>query len=97
VALQLSLQDSETGATFTAAYVRIVPGSIKLDFANQHGEFKAYAFVDGQAAAAGKTRVVERTFLLDGPEFQQVFGTSAANRAYAYLKTLPIFNGALDV
>lgn len=97
MALQVTLTDSETGATYVAAYVRVPAADIELDFVKQKARFKALAYFSTSAAAAGKQRVIERIFTLEGPEFVQVFGTPAVNRAYAFLKTLPLFADAVDV
>lgn len=97
MAIRVDFTDAETGATYTAAYVRVLPGSIRLDFTKQYGEYDALVFFSATAAAAGKTRVALRHVTISGADFQTVFGIPVVNRAYAHLKTLSDFSGGVDV
>lgn len=97
MAIRVDYTDAETGAFYTAAYVRVLPASIRLDFRAQHAEYDVQVFFSTATAAAGKTRVALRHITIDGADFVTVFGNPVVMRAYAYLRTLPDFEQGEDV
>lgn len=97
MAIQKTLTSDDTGATYSAAYWRIVGVTLRPQSADIH----VAAFVDAAAAGGSRQPVEARVFrvgptAMDAvwPPTSQVQAITA--RAYAYLKTLQDFAGATD-
>lgn len=96
MAISVTFTDAATTATYNGAYLKIVPESVQIDFLRSHCEFDVFAFITRNASDNGKREVAKLHFTLDGSDFTTVLGNPALARVYGYLKTLNLFNGAVD-
>lgn len=98
MAIQKSLTDADTGATYPTAYWRISGVTFPPGLNAAVVAVEAYA---DATAAADRTPVAQRRFLVGPAAYAQVFPAAAlvsevTARAYAWLKARQEFAGGID-
>jgi hypothetical protein len=93
MALQIALSDSPIGAAFPAAYARIPAGRSLKDTVHIQVDF----YADEAAKIAEKQIVKQLFFTAPVSALDVQAGDHPHAPYYRYLKTLPDFEGALDV
>ncbi len=101
MALQLLYEKTDTGDTYPEAYYRLTQVNINNGAAG--AELVIAIFRDMTARDEGKHSVAVFTIGIVGDEYTQYFSPiplSSVNpfaQGYTYMKTLPEYEGALDV
>ena len=93
MALQIALSESPLGASFPAAYAHIPAGRSS----KEHVHIQVDYYADSAARAAEKRIIQQLFFTAPISALDVQAGDHPHAPYYRYLKTLPDFEGALDV
>lgn len=93
MALKMALSDSDIGAAFPEAYIRIATGRTVKDRASMQVDY----YADEAARIAEKTLVQQRFYDVEIAALDIQAGEHPHAPYYRHLKTLPEFAGAIDV
>ena len=95
MALEKGLADTPVGVPAPRAYHKIT--RIELDSSGRRANITVSSFYQKVASDDGKEPLIEdRVYTVSPASFRAVFGDALLTQGYAYLKTLPDFQGAGD-